>query len=227
MGSRRELFQEKWTGEHLDGGASHEPERKKRLIQLDLRKKRLSLLSVRGVSCRVMILAGVPRFLRLPTALEGTDVNREQLAKGLLIVAALSTLIVPLATDAVILAKAHMENPAWLPHAKLHCAMSFFAGASLGIAALAILSVRPTTDRFSMGLAAFLGSAFWIGLIAAGFWPGTSYGFLGDPVFGNERPSELAGIPLYPNVLAGLATIALAVAGYGLSAESSSSNRPR
>jgi hypothetical protein len=39
-----------------------------------------------------------------------------------------------------------MNNPAWLPHAKLHCAMSFFAGASLGLAALAILWVRPVSD---------------------------------------------------------------------------------
>ncbi|MCC3439865.1 MULTISPECIES: hypothetical protein, partial [unclassified Microcoleus] len=91
-----------------------------------------------------------------------------QFAKGLLSAAALSTLIIPIGVDAVLLANGHMNNPAWLPHAKLHCAMSFFAAASLGIAALAILKVRPTSDRFSMGLAAFLGSAFWVGLIGAG-----------------------------------------------------------
>jgi ABC-type uncharacterized transport system permease subunit len=72
-----------------------------------------------------------------------------QFAKGLLSAAALSTLIIPIGVDAVLLANGHMNNPAWLPHAKLHCAMSFFAAASLGIAALAILKVRPTSDRFS------------------------------------------------------------------------------
>lgn len=142
--------------------------------------------------------------------------HREHLAKWLLGAAALSTIIVPIGVDAVLLAKGHMNNPAWLPHAKLHCAMSFFAALSLGSAALAILKARPVTDRFSMGLAAFLGSAFWIGLIAAGFWPGTSYGFLGDPALGDIREPQLGGISIYPNVVAAVLTIAVAVVGYWL-----------
>ncbi|AFY34067.1 hypothetical protein [Calothrix sp. PCC 7507] len=142
--------------------------------------------------------------------------HQAKLAKWLLTAAALSTIIVPIGVDAVLLANGHMNNPAWLPHAKLHCAMSFFAAASLGSAALAILQVRPISDRFSMGLAAFLGSAFWIGLIAAGFWPGTSYGFLNDPVLGNIREPELGGIAIYPNVVAALISIAVAISGYRL-----------
>ncbi|MCC3607656.1 MAG: hypothetical protein JGK24_31600 [Microcoleus sp. PH2017_29_MFU_D_A] len=150
-----------------------------------------------------------------------------QFAKGLLSAAALSTLIIPIGVDAVLLANGHMNNPAWLPHAKLHCAMSFFAAASLGIAALAILKVRPTSDRFSMGLAAFLGSAFWIGLIGAGFWPGTSYGFLNDPVLGNVREPELSGISIYPNVVAAMLTIAIAVVGYCLTGQQKSIERSK
>ena len=145
--------------------------------------------------------------------------HRAKLARGLLITAAISTLTIPIGVDAVLLANGHMNNPTWLPHAKLHCAMSFFAAASLGTAALAILTVRPTTDRFSMGLAAFLGSAFWIGLIAAGFWPGTSYGFLNDPVLGSVREPELGGISIYPNVVAALLTIAIAAVGYWLTGQ--------
>jgi hypothetical protein len=162
---------------------------------------------------------------------EEINMHREQLAKWLLGTAALSTIIIPIGVDAVLLADAHMNNPAWLPHAKLHCAMSFFAGASLGLAALAILWVRPVSDvwrqaalrlRFSMGLAAFLGSAFWIGLIAAGLLPGTSYGFLNDPVFGNIRELELSGITIYPNVALGIITIAIAIAGYSLTSQAKS-----
>lgn len=148
-----------------------------------------------------------------------------QLAKGLLSAAALSTLIIPIGVDAVLLANGHMNNPAWLPHAKLHCAMSFFAAASLGIAALVILKARPTSDRFSMGLAAFLGSAFWIGLIASGLLPGTSYGFLNDPVLGNIREPQLGGMTIYPNVAAGVVTIAIAVAGYLLTYQANSTDR--
>ena len=153
--------------------------------------------------------------------------HRGKLAKRLLVAAALSTIIIPLGVDAVLLAKGHMNNPAWLPHAKLHCAMSFFAAVSLGGAALAILKARPVSDRFSMGLAAFIGSAFWIGLIAAGFWPGTSYGFLNDPVLGSIREPQLGGITIYPNVAASLITIALAIAGYWLTNQTKPIDRYR
>lgn len=151
--------------------------------------------------------------------------QQEQLAKWLLGAAALSTIIVPIGTDAILLANGHMNNPAWLPHAKLHCAMSFFAAVSLGGAALAILKARPVSDRFSMGLAAFLSSAFWIGLIAAGFWPGTSYGFLNDPVLGNIREPELGGITIYPNVAASVITIAIAIGGYWLTSRAKAIDR--
>ncbi len=142
--------------------------------------------------------------------------QREELGKWLLAVAALSTIIVPIGVDAVLLRNGHMNNPAWLPHAKLHCAMSFFAAVSLGGAALAVLKARPVTDRFSMGLAAFLSSTFYIGLIAAGFWAGTSYGFVGDPVLGDFPEPELGGITIYPNVVASVITIAIAITGYWL-----------
>jgi hypothetical protein len=145
--------------------------------------------------------------------------HRDSLAKGLLVTAAISTIVIPIGVDAILLAKGHMSNPAWLPHAKLHCAMSFFAAVSLGSAALAILKVRPVTDRFSMGLSAFLGSAFWVGLIAAGFWPGTSYGFLNDPVLGNTPEPQVIGITIYPNVAIGALAIAIAIAGYWLTGQ--------
>jgi hypothetical protein len=138
------------------------------------------------------------------------------------VAAALSTLTVPIITDAVFLANAHMNNPAWLPHAKLHCAMSFFAAVSLGSAALAILKARSTSDRFSMRLAAFLSSAFWVGLIAAGLWPGTSYEFLNDPVLGNIHAPEWGGIKIYPNVGASVITITTALVGYWLTGRTQS-----
>ncbi len=145
--------------------------------------------------------------------------QREELGKWLLAVAALSTIIVPIGVDAVLLGNGHMNNPAWLPHAKLHCAMSFFAAVSLGGAALAILKARPVSDRFSMGLAAFLSLAFYVGLIAAAFWPGTSYGFVGDPVLGDFPEPKLGGIIIYPNVAVSVITIAIAIAGYWLTTQ--------
>ncbi|BAZ15485.1 hypothetical protein NIES4071_73570 [Calothrix sp. NIES-4071] len=150
--------------------------------------------------------------------------QREQLGKWLLGAAALSTIIVPIGVDAVILAEGHMNNPAWLPHAKLHCAMSFFAAVSLGGAALAVLT-RPVTDKFSMGLATFLSCSFYIGLIAAGFWPGTSYGFIGDPVLGDFPEPQIGGITIYPNVIASVITIAIALTGYWLTSQVNESGK--
>lgn len=153
--------------------------------------------------------------------------TRQRVGRALLIVAALSTLLVPIATDAVALAAAHMSNPAWLPHAKLHTAMSFFGAAALGAAALVCVLTRPVQDRFAMTMAAFLGSAFWLGLVLAGLWPGTSYGFTGDPVYGDEVPPELLGIPIYPNVAAAVLTIAAAVAGLVLTRPPTGAARER
>jgi hypothetical protein len=152
---------------------------------------------------------------------------QSQLGKGLLSAAALSTLIIPIGVDAILLANGHMSNPAWLPHAKLHCAMSFFAAASLGIAALAILKARSASDRFSMGIATFLSSAFWIGLIASGLLPGTSYGFLNDSVLGNIPEPQIGGITFYPNVAAGVVTIAIAISGYFLTGQARSTDHLR
>ncbi len=52
-----------------------------------------------------------------------------QLLVGL---AALSSILIPVGVDGVLLSRLHMRNPRWLPHAKLHCAMSFHAALALG-----------------------------------------------------------------------------------------------
>lgn len=56
--------------------------------------------------------------------------------------------------------------------------------------------------------------ARWDGFV--GFWPGTSYGFIGDPVLGDFPEPQIGGITIYPNVIASVITIAIAIAGYWL-----------
>lgn len=116
--------------------------------------------------------------------------------RALLVVVAIATVVLPVLLDGVILRGAHMDNPAWLPHAKLHTAMAFFAGAALGIGALICLVARPVTDRFAMTVGGYLAGAFWISVLAAGCWPGTSYFFVDDPVYSHplQRPETL-GMP--------------------------------
>lgn len=133
----------------------------------------------------------------------------------LLVVVAVATIVVPVLLDAVILRGAHMDNPAWLPHAKLHAAMSFLAAVALGAGALACLLGRPVTDRFTMTVGAYLAAAFWIVVLGAGLWPGTSYFFEGDPVYGNPlRRPETLGLP--NNVATAVGMLALVVVGLAL-----------
>ncbi|BCJ50850.1 hypothetical protein Asp14428_23250 [Actinoplanes sp. NBRC 14428] len=134
--------------------------------------------------------------------------------RNLLLVAALATMIVPIVTDAVIAYPQHMGIPLDIPHAKLHISMSFMAAFAMGLAATVTVLRRPVTDRFAMGTAAFLGGAFWAGLILSRLWPGTSYGFGGQA--GSPEPPVVLGVPFYPNVAMALAFIVVAALGYRL-----------
>ena len=135
--------------------------------------------------------------------------------RALLVIVAVVTIVVPLLLDAVILRGAHIDHPAWLPHAKLHAAMSFLAPVALGIGALVCLLGRPVTDRFVMTVGAYLAGAFWLVVLGAGLWPGTSYFFVGDPVYGHplQRPETL-GMP--NNVATSVLLIVLVLLGLGL-----------
>jgi len=135
------------------------------------------------------------------------------LGKGLIATAALSSMLIPIGVHGVLLARMHMLNPRWLPHAKLHCAMSFFAAAALGAGALVLLGTAPASELGAMALAAFLATAFWAGLFLAGFWPGASYGFEGDPGF-TVAPPILLGIRLDLNVVVAAAAVLVGWAGF-------------
>ena len=87
--------------------------------------------------------------------------NRVSLGRNLIVVTAVSTIVVPIGVN-VLLAKDHAGNPLWLPHAKLHCAMSFFAAISLGMSALAVLWTRPETDRASAVIAPSIANNFFM-----------------------------------------------------------------
>lgn len=142
--------------------------------------------------------------------------NRVSLGRNLIVVTAILTIVVPIGVDGLLLAKAHMANPLWLPHAKLHCAMSFFAAISLGVSALAVLWTRPTTDLASAAIAAFLSTTFWVGLVFAGVWPDTSYGFSNDPNLTNFQPPVVFGLLIDPNVALALVSIILGWVGFAL-----------
>ena len=139
----------------------------------------------------------------------------ERAGRALLVIVAVTTIVVPFLLDAVILRGAHMANPAWLPHAKLHAAMSILAPVALGVGALICLLARPVTDRFAMTTGAYLAGAFWLVVLGAGSWPGTSYFFEGDPVYGNPlRRPETLGMP--DNVATAVLLIVLVLVGLGL-----------
>lgn len=126
-----------------------------------------------------------------------------QIGFSLLLVAALSSGIVPIVVDGFLMARAHMLNPRWLPHAKLHCAMSFFGALFLSGGSIALLLTRPPSDKSSMVIAAFLATGFWFGLLLSGLLPMTSYTFKQDPA-NYMPPPQFLKIPVIPNVAAAM-----------------------
>lgn len=139
-------------------------------------------------------------------------------------VAAWATVAIPIGVDGLAFARAHMSNPLWLPHAKLHCAMSFHAAIALGTAALLLLRRRDRMDRESLFVAALCSTAFWIGLVAAGLWPGTSYSFRGDPA-NYVPPPTVLGFEIDLNVATAVLTVALGWIGWWVAARPGTSTR--
>ncbi|GAA5137578.1 hypothetical protein [Pseudonocardia adelaidensis] len=138
--------------------------------------------------------------------------RRAGIGRVLLVIVAAATVVLPVLLDGVVLAGAHMQNPAWLAHAKLHAAISFLAAVALGGGALVCLLARPVTDRFTMAMGGYLAGAFWIAVIAAGWWPGTSYYFAGDPVHApGADAARVLGVP--NNVATALLMIAAVIVG--------------
>ena len=147
-----------------------------------------------------------------PLTISSATSRRARIGRVLLVIVAAVTVVLPVLLDGVVLGGAHMQNPAWLPHAKLHAAISLLAAIALGGGALVCLLARPVTDRFTMAMGGYLASAFWIALIAAGCWPGTSYYFAGDPVYapGIDDARSL-GVP--NNVATALLMLAAVIVG--------------
>lgn len=152
--------------------------------------------------------------------------SRLNIGRGLIILAAVMTVVVPFVVDMIVQAGLHMQNPAWLPHAKLHTAMSVHAAIALGVASVALLAVRwRRPERADMAIAAFLATAFWAGLILARLWPGTAYSILNNPAAA-EPPLTLLGLPVEGNVIQSIVTIAIGWLGFTLAYSGLGHDRP-
>lgn len=137
--------------------------------------------------------------------------KRLSIGRGLIIAAALISIVVPFAVDMLIQASLHMENPAFTPHAKLHTAMSVHAGVFLGVAAIAVLAVRwRRLERADAAIAASLAVANWVGLLLAGLWPGTAWSDTQEAVI------VLGDVSLAGNVATSIIAIALGAVGFAL-----------
>lgn len=143
--------------------------------------------------------------------------SKLSVGRGLIIVAAVMTVVVPFVVDMIIQVGLHMQNPAWLPHAKLHTAMSVHAAIALGVGSVALLAARWRRPEVAdMAIAAFLATAFWAGLILSRLWPGTAYSILNNPT-----PADtpvILGLAIEGNVVQSLVTIAIGWLGFALAA---------
>lgn len=123
-------------------------------------------------------------------------------ARVLVALVAVATLLGALLADFLVPGGAaqHLRNDAWPPHAKFHDAQYIGMSILLGVIAL-VLVLRREGERGSLWTAAAVLSTPWLGLLAAGLFPGTA---IQDPGFDN--PTVLG---LHPQVL--LALVLLAV----------------
>ncbi|WP_245401419.1 DUF6640 family protein [Nocardia albiluteola] len=87
-----------------------------------------------------------------------------------------NTMVGPLLADLVIpdVARQHLRNPGWPPHAKFHDAQYIGMGMLTGAIGLRILLRRKGDPRAQFYLAAALGSVTWLGMWGALLFPGTA-----------------------------------------------------
>ncbi len=113
-------------------------------------------------------------------------------ARVLASVVALVTVVSPALAD---YNATHIFNPAWPPHAKFHDAMTIQLGVLLGVLALVLLWL-PARDRAreraEFVLALVVASLYWVALIGADLFPGTSYV---DPEFAADLPLVAGVLP--------------------------------
>lgn len=153
--------------------------------------------------------------------------SKFSVGRGLIAAVAVAAAVVPVWGDAFTFARAHMRNPLWLPHAKLHTAMSFHASMVLGTGSLAVLAARwRRPKREDLAIAAFLATGFWAGLLLARLWPGTSYSVAGDPAFTDMKEPEILGVPANPNAVTAVVCVILGWLGFALAASELDPDRP-
>ena len=147
-----------------------------------------------------------------------SNASKLSVGRALILVAVAASVIVPFVIDMITQAALHMENPLWLPHAKLHAAMSVHSAIALGLGAVAVLAARwKRPEVVDLAIAAFLATAFWISLLTAGLWPGAGYSpanFAAD-----ADPIVVIGeVPIEGNVFMAVLTVVIGWAGFALAA---------
>ena len=153
--------------------------------------------------------------------------SKLSLGRGLIIAVAVVSIVVPVGVDGLLYANAHMQNPLWLPHAKLHTAMSFHAAIALGAGSLALLAARwRRPERADLAITAFLATAVWAGLGLAGLWPGTASFFAQDPAFADMSRPVVLGLTIDPKAALAVVCVIVGWLGFVLAASGLKSTRP-
>lgn len=111
-------------------------------------------------------------------------------------------------------AKQHLWNPRWPPHAKFHNAQTMLIGAMSGSLSLAILfGLHPLTLPLFL-IAAAVAATYFVAMVFAPWLPGTGWT---DPEFVAETkyPLGLAPQQLVSYVVCGLVLLAVGLALHG------------
>ncbi len=102
----------------------------------------------------------------------------------------------------------HVFNPAWLPHARFHSALSICLGVSLGLLSLWVLWTRSGDARFNLKVGTVLAGLYAVCFFPAVAVPGVSMEDPGAPV------PHVAGLAI--QLVIALVSVPLLVLGYVL-----------
>ena len=94
-------------------------------------------------------------------------------------------------------AKQHLYNKNWPPHAKFHNAQTMLLGIGLGLVSLYVLFGSPPLTLARFYLAAVLAGLYFVAMLCAPIFPGTAWQ---DPEFVAETPMPLG---LHPQKFVG------------------------
>ena len=127
---------------------------------------------------------------------------RRKIGRILLSTVVVISAVVPIIVD---WNQSHVFNPEWVPHARFHDIMLLITFVGIGVVSLWLIWRQSAEPSVGIRAATLLQLFIWGSFYVAVFIPGAS-----PAAFVNEPPpAQLAGLPLYPNMVIAIISFTL------------------